>query len=115
MRGYIFCADLEGIGIGILGHLRAVVPLLKLLTNDNHRRAVTPREGAAKVRLAGDPKHAKRTDQVDHARTYGYQVEVLSNARRSSRNRLSEGKHVVCGKHTRPHTTRVTRLERRQT
>ena len=32
MRGYIFCADLEGIGLGILGHLRAVVPLLKLLT-----------------------------------------------------------------------------------
>lgn len=32
VRGYIFCADLEGIGIGILGHLRAVVPLLKLLT-----------------------------------------------------------------------------------
>ena len=41
VRGYIFCADLEGIGIGILGHLRAVVPLLMLLTkqaNVHHSR-----------------------------------------------------------------------------
>ena len=32
--GYVFCADLDGVGLGLLGQLRSVVPLLKLLTKE---------------------------------------------------------------------------------
>ena len=35
--GYLFIADLDGIGLGLLGHLRTLVPLLKLLTKEVER------------------------------------------------------------------------------